>query len=269
MPKARIDESFEMFYDVDDFTDPWRTPETVLMQHGNNKNGKFWYAWIPLLSGQYRLIRPDSRGQGRSPMPEGHKYTWKGFADDMNALVESLGLEKVHLIGETLGGALCVLFAYYYPDKVKSLTISNGPLRWTDARSIEMLGRSRRDYEQIGAEAYAKRTMYRRLGNDADPAEVEWQVKEISKTPTHTGLAMLDLMLSGEELTDYYRNVSAPTLILASQETYEDWPTHAKEVFPLIPNARVGVLPGTIGFIAHSEPAKCAAIWREFVAGLG
>ena len=36
-----------MHYEVDDFTDPWRRPETVLMLHGNAESGLAWYAWVP------------------------------------------------------------------------------------------------------------------------------------------------------------------------------------------------------------------------------
>ena len=267
MPKLRFDNTFEMHYEVDDFTDPWRTPETVIMQHGNDKNGKLWYAWIPLLSGQYHLIRPDFRGQGQSLMPA-HKYSWREFADDINTLVESLGLEKVHLLGETLGGTLCLLYAHYYPDKVKSLTMSNAPYRWTYPHVTASLVQTRRWIEEGGVLNRANRTFRNRLGPGSNPERDEWYKQEMGNTPLHTSLEMQDLQLSGEEHTDIFRQVRVPTLIMASQETYDSRPEHARDVAPLIPHARLEVLPGTIGFIAHSEPARCAAIWKEFVAGL-
>ena len=268
MPKLRFDDTFDMHYEVDDFTDPWKTPVTVIMQHGNDKNSRLWYNWVPLLSGQYPLVRPDFRGQGQSLMPAGHKYTWKGFADDMNTLVEFLGLQKVHLLGETLGGTICLLYAHFYPDKVKSLTLSNSPYRWTYPHVTASLVQTRRWIEEGGVLNRARETFRKRLGLESDPGHDEWYKQEMGNTTLHTSLEMQDLQLSGEELTDYFRQVRVPTLIMSSQETYDTRPEHARDVAPLIPNSRLEVLQGTIGFISHSEPARCAAIWKDFIAGL-
>ena len=62
MPNARIDDTLQTYYEDDDFTEPWATPETVVMHHGNSKSSRMWYAWVPLLSRQYRVVRPDARG---------------------------------------------------------------------------------------------------------------------------------------------------------------------------------------------------------------
>ena len=55
----------EMFYEIDDFTDPWvKEKETVWLQHGVGRNTRFWYYWVPALAGQYRVLRRDMRGHG-------------------------------------------------------------------------------------------------------------------------------------------------------------------------------------------------------------
>ena len=69
MPIVQLDPTLEMYYEDDDYTDPWRTPETVILHHGNAKNTRLWYAWVPLLARQYRVIRLDARGFGRSSIP--------------------------------------------------------------------------------------------------------------------------------------------------------------------------------------------------------
>ena len=68
MPFAYIDDTLEMFYEDDCFADPWRSePETVVLHHGNSKNTKLWYAWVPVLARQYRVIRRN--GPRFSPSP--------------------------------------------------------------------------------------------------------------------------------------------------------------------------------------------------------
>ena len=69
MPKMRIDDTLETYYEDDDFTDPWRTAEAIVMHHGNGKNLKLWYAWVPLLAGQYRVVRLDGRALDSPPFP--------------------------------------------------------------------------------------------------------------------------------------------------------------------------------------------------------
>ena len=75
MPSIQISPGHEMHYDVDDFTDPWGTPSTVLLLHGNAESGAAWYGWVPRLARQLRVVRPDMRGFGRStPMPR--DFAW-------------------------------------------------------------------------------------------------------------------------------------------------------------------------------------------------
>ncbi len=69
MPTARIDDTLEMYYEDDAFTDPWATPEVVLLHHGNFKSSQLWYSWVPLLARDYRVLRLDARGFGRSTAP--------------------------------------------------------------------------------------------------------------------------------------------------------------------------------------------------------
>ena len=56
----------DLFYTIDDFTDPWRKPETILLCHGNNESHQAWYGWVPHLARHYRVVRPDMRGFGAS-----------------------------------------------------------------------------------------------------------------------------------------------------------------------------------------------------------
>ena len=70
MPKLQLPQGVELFFAVDDYTDPWTTPETILLCHGNNESHRAWYGWVPHLARHYRVVRPDMRGFGDStPMP--------------------------------------------------------------------------------------------------------------------------------------------------------------------------------------------------------
>jgi pimeloyl-ACP methyl ester carboxylesterase len=61
MPTFRPSPDLGMHYEDDDFTDPWLKPETILMLHGNAESGLAWWAWVPKLARQFRVVRPDMR----------------------------------------------------------------------------------------------------------------------------------------------------------------------------------------------------------------
>ena len=92
MPNFRPSPDLDMHYEVDDFTDPWRQPETILMLHGNAESGLAWYAWVPALARQYRVVRPDMRGFGQStPMPRDYPWTLDRLIEDFCLLMDHLG----------------------------------------------------------------------------------------------------------------------------------------------------------------------------------
>src|SRR5512146_2126088 len=95
MPTFRPSQDLNMHYEVDDFTDPWRQPETILLLHGNAESGLAWYAWVPDLARHYRVVRPDMRGFGQStPVPADFPWTIDVPIDDFVALMDQLGIEK-------------------------------------------------------------------------------------------------------------------------------------------------------------------------------
>ena len=47
MPTLHLPPDLDLHYRVDDCTDPWTEPETILLLHGNGENGRVWYGWMP------------------------------------------------------------------------------------------------------------------------------------------------------------------------------------------------------------------------------
>ena len=76
---------------IDDFTDPWTQPETVLLVHGLAESGQAWRAWVPHLARRWRVIRIDQRGFGKStPMDEDFPWSVDTLAADLVAYLLSL-----------------------------------------------------------------------------------------------------------------------------------------------------------------------------------
>src|ERR1700741_4904856 len=100
MPTLLCPPDTQMHYLVDDFTDPWRKSETILLLHGNAESGMAWYGWVPPLARRFRVVRPDMRGFGAStPMPRDFPWTLDRLIDDFCGLVGHLGIAGFHLVG--------------------------------------------------------------------------------------------------------------------------------------------------------------------------
>ena len=62
-------DGLKLAYYVDDFTDPWRTPDTVLLLHAAMGSALRWFNWVPRLARRYRVVQLDLRGHGNSAVP--------------------------------------------------------------------------------------------------------------------------------------------------------------------------------------------------------
>src|SRR5215472_1351691 len=112
MPTLRLAHDLDLHYEIDDFTDPWREKETILLLHGNAESSAAWYGWVPHLARRYRVVRPDMRGFGMStPMPADYPWTLDGIIEDFTRLTDALEISRFHLVGAKIGGTIARAFA--------------------------------------------------------------------------------------------------------------------------------------------------------------
>src|SRR5438445_5147534 len=117
-----------LHYLVDDFTAPWTEPATILLLHGNAESSRAWYAWVPLLARRFRVVRPDLRGYGAStPMARDFAWTLDVLIEDAARLMDSLGVQRFHLVGAKIGGVIARAFAARRPQRVMTLTVVGSP----------------------------------------------------------------------------------------------------------------------------------------------
>ena len=102
----------------------------VLCLHGWPQDARAWRRVAPLLSGTHRVIRPDTRGIGRSGPPEDGDFTKGRIADDALALLDALGIERVQLAGHDWGGWVAMVLALRAPERVSRLHVLSVPHPW-------------------------------------------------------------------------------------------------------------------------------------------
>src|SRR3954447_3293608 len=186
MPTLHVPPDLDLHYLVDDFTDPWREPRTILMLHGNAESSASWYGWVPTLARHYRVVRPDMRGFGAStPMPRDFPWTLDVLIDDYCRLMDSLGVDRFHLVAAKIGGTIARAFAARRPDRVRTLTVAGTP---TPLRAgvKERVPATVETYERLGLAHWARESMSVRLGSSFPPEGTEWWTQFMGRSSLST-----------------------------------------------------------------------------------
>ncbi|MFX1313489.1 MAG: alpha/beta fold hydrolase [Promethearchaeota archaeon] len=96
----------------------------IILVHGFGDKKEHWRAQVGDLSNYFKVIRFDNRGAGKSERPDG-LYSMELYADDINALMEYLEIEKAHIIGHSLGGMIVQNFILKYPHRTNKVILIN------------------------------------------------------------------------------------------------------------------------------------------------
>ena len=95
--------------------------ETVMILHGLFGSGDNWHAVGQTLSARYRVLLPDLPNHGESPHVEDMSYPV--MTASLVETLDDMNVERVHLIGHSMGGKVAMAFALRYPERVASLVV--------------------------------------------------------------------------------------------------------------------------------------------------
>lgn len=251
-----------IFYTVDDYSDPWKKTETVLFVHGLAESGEAWRAWVPHLMRNYRVVRIDLRGFGRStPMPAEHEWSMAELLDDIEALIRHLGCTRVHLVGAKSGGSMALAMAANRPHLVRTLTGVTPPV--LPAAGVDDWVKH---ISTKGVLDWARHTMQGRLGSAATPAEVDWWVNNLQgKTPLSTLQGYLRWVPT-LDIRDDVKRITCPTLIITTTGSGLRSVDGVKAWVAGVESARLLVLDGDAWHAAGAYPDRCARATLDFIA---
>jgi pimeloyl-ACP methyl ester carboxylesterase len=110
--------------------------KTALLMHGRNFCGPTWNATALILSqAGYRVILPDQIGFCKSSKPDRYQFSLQQLAANTLGLMEILGIEKVTLIGHSMGGMLATRFSLMFPTNVTEVVLVN-PIGLEDWKAL-------------------------------------------------------------------------------------------------------------------------------------
>ncbi|NQU37169.1 MAG: alpha/beta hydrolase [Actinobacteria bacterium] len=265
-----------------------QTPTIFL--HGLGGSSTNWTELMYLLSGQTYGIAPDLPGFGQSPPPHGDDYKLASHAAIVAELIQDLfGTRRVHVFGNSMGGATAVQLAGRYPDLIKSLTLISPalpdlvprgssihlPITAIPGVGERLLRRlARRDPEwRVNASMEICYSDMTRI----DPRRMVDQVAEAKERDKleHTSDAML-LSLRGimesyfdrshERPWKLAKSIKAPTLLIYGRDDKLVNPKMALRASKRFPNARVMVVPDSGHVTQMEHPRLVARAWSELIA---
>jgi pimeloyl-ACP methyl ester carboxylesterase len=110
----------------------------VLFIHGLTSSSRSWTRLVDALDTDHRILAPDLFGHGASAKPMGD-YSLSAHAATLRDLLDRLGMDRVTLVGHSLGGGIALQFCYLFPERVSRLVlIASGGL----GRSVSPLLRA-------------------------------------------------------------------------------------------------------------------------------
>lgn len=265
MPAIQVDSTLRMNYEDDYFGPPWRKPEAVVMVHGVAESSLAWQTWVPALSGQFRVLRIDQRGFGRSTIPP-KDYPWSinSFAADLAHFLDALELDAVHVVAAKLGGTIALQFAADFPARVRSLSVVSSPVRalklTSDPKLLEVTGQLAR----IGVRGWAEGTQRMRLGSLVSGEHISFW-NDLMASSDYDVCVNVEEMAGHMDVTPALPRIKAPTLVMTMAGGAMQPPEAVLAWTRLIPDARVVTIAGDGYHPAASRPDECAAHVLAFI----
>jgi pimeloyl-ACP methyl ester carboxylesterase len=98
----------------------------VMLLHGKNFNGAYWEQTAKVLSENgYSVIIPDQIGFGKSSKPQHIQYSFQLLCQNTKAILDTLGIQKVCVLGHSMGGMVATRFTLMYPELVEKFILEN------------------------------------------------------------------------------------------------------------------------------------------------
>jgi 3-oxoadipate enol-lactonase len=256
-------DGLKIAYVLDDYTDPWRTAETLILVHAAMGSSQRFYAWVPHLAGEFRVVRIDMRGHGDTEAPGLDQLSQDRLVKDVAELADHLGAQRFHVGGSSAGAVVAEKVAIDYPERV--LTLGAFAATAGIKHGLQDQGSWVQRIGTLGLEQFLRDTIADRVDlESAPPGFVDWFVAESGKTSVDVLARFVPMMRQFDVLHDLHR-IRCPTLAIAPGKD----PIHKLEHYSVlkewIADCEFVVYEGLPHNITDAVPDRCAEDYRRFL----
>jgi len=225
-----------------------------------------------------QLVYVDHRGQGRSARGPKETYTLDNNVEDLEALRQYLGLERVVVIGVSYGGMVALTYATRYPGSVsrRSAVVTAPGCRFLERARRIVAERGTDDQKAMAdilwAGAFESEEQLRDYYTVMGPLYALRFDAEKARERRGRGILSPDAINQGFggflrtwDVTDDLPKITAPTLVIAGREDWICPPEFSEEIAAKIPNADLRIFEHSSHSVATDEPEAFVDIIKGFV----
>ena len=201
---------------------------------------------------EFRVLRPDLPGFGRSRIAAGFEWSLPSLAAFVARVLDKAGVDAAHIIGAKAGGGIAMQFAADYPARTRTLSVVHLATAVTDARRPESA-------TSLGAQNV-------RLGSSVSKEMVNYWENMYATTPEAATKGLVTAATKSDVAKDgVLHRIKAPTLLMTADRGQLQSVEKARHYQTLIANARLTVLRSDAYHIAAANADECVTNVLAFI----
>lgn len=252
----------------------------VIFVHGEGYSHELWTEQVEPISQGYLFISYDRRGHGVSEDPL-TGYSETAHAEDLNALMQHLGLEEAHFVANSRGGAIIIQFLKLFPHRVRSITFAdatiplvpipeqsafhgavprlNGPAPTLEQALQGREGAKKSSFTRVAQSQPAARAILDRMSDQYSP--------RVSMNPQRSDMGAA-LHVGPWNARDFpnMKTMYQPILLVVGELTDTFFIEGAREAHRLWPNTRHAMIPATDHLLMLEDPKTFNRLILDFFA---
>ena len=240
---------------------PWLT-----LSHSLACDLHMWDEQMDALTKNYRVLRYDTRGHGRSEAPAG-PYTLEELADDVHGLFGALGIRQTHWAGLSMGGMIGQTFALKYPGIFRSMVLADTTSRYPAEAAPVWADRIRTAQTQ-GMDAIVEGTLARWFTEPyrkSNPPAVARVGASIRATPV-AGFVGCCHAIPQIDVTRRLKEITCPTLVIVGEQDPGTPVAMAREIHDATPGSELVIIPSAAHLSNIEQPQAFNAALLGFLA---
>ena len=242
--------------------------DPVVLVGGLSSTVETWGRVADLLAERHRVIRPDNRGSGRTRLePDDGDRSMTAFAADVRRLLDALGVDRVHLVGASMGGMIVQQFAVAWPERLLSLTVAcshcGGAAAVPAGEDIvrKMVAASSGGVEAVrtGLEVVAHPDSFERRRDVLD--YYQWTKQTWPHSPEEIQRRMA--AIAAYDVSEAIGAIRVPTLVITGAQDILVPVENSRRIAERIPGSRLALIEGGAHVFFLEQPEAMA---RELLA---
>jgi len=254
----------------------------ILLIHGIGDNSTTWNVIHAKLAQRFTVIAPDLLGHGKSDKPRAD-YSVAAYANGMRDLLSVLDIERVTIVGHSLGGGVAMQFAYQFPQLVERLILVSAGGVTKDVNFVLRLASLPMGSEALAvlrlplvlpAVQIAGRVVGKAIGTTALGHDLPNMLRVLNDLPERTASAAFSRTLRavvdwrGQIVTMLdrcYLTDTVPVQIIWGTKDAVVPVRHARMAHAAMPGSRLEIFDGSGHFPFHHDPARFIEVVERFI----